>query len=442
MAALAGSSGEAPVLIAGRSVGICRALGSTASGRSPGRSPGQLARAVGPDADVVVLEPQPDPVAQARAPRRGPAGSWSRPARSRTAYSSRDDAVVARPRCSSVRRSVSVLVRPSRIATVRWTCSDTSGVVGHDDDRRAELAVDAPQEPEDLASTVTLSSSPVGSSARSDVRVRWPAPRRSPTRCCSPPDSRSGRWSPRSAEADDVEQLAARGARAPPCARRGSSAARRSRPPTGTAAGCGPSAARRSRPPGAGNRSAPRRPMRPRSWPATTARPADGTSRPPRMFSSVRLAAARGADDRDHLARLDEQVQALERDDLEVGDLVDPDEVRRTRSARRRRSAGGGGSASGGSWTRTAGRRSRAGRGGHSNPRRMALAGIARRWRNAPSPIPRAAMAATKSPMAMSWSGPRLTGMSSDDPTSVSSPSPGCTTPNRRSRTRGRRRTR
>ena len=40
-----------------------------------------------------------------------------------------------------------------------------------------------------------------------------------------------------------------------------------------------------------------------------------------------RLAGARGADDGDHLARIDEQVKALERDDLEIGDLVDLDEV-------------------------------------------------------------------------------------------------------------------
>ena len=40
-----------------------------------------------------------------------------------------------------------------------------------------------------------------------------------------------------------------------------------------------------------------------------------------------RLAAARGADDRHHLAPLDEQVETLEGDHLEVGDLEDPDEV-------------------------------------------------------------------------------------------------------------------
>src|SRR5215218_5396097 len=52
-------------------------------------------------------------------------GSCSRPARSSTAYSSA--MTRSSPSCDcSVRRSVSVLVRPSRIATVRWTCSDTN----------------------------------------------------------------------------------------------------------------------------------------------------------------------------------------------------------------------------------------------------------------------------------------------------------------------------
>ena len=40
-----------------------------------------------------------------------------------------------------------------------------------------------------------------------------------------------------------------------------------------------------------------------------------------------RLAAPGRADDRDQLAGLDAQVEALERDDLEVGDLVDLDQV-------------------------------------------------------------------------------------------------------------------
>ena len=61
--------------------------------------------------------------------------------------------------------------------------------------------------------------------------------------------------------------------------------------------------------------------------PATTARPADGTSSPPRMFSERALAGPGRADERDELARLDEQVETLERDDLEVGDLVDLDQV-------------------------------------------------------------------------------------------------------------------
>src|SRR5581483_5640838 len=40
-----------------------------------------------------------------------------------------------------------------------------------------------------------------------------------------------------------------------------------------------------------------------------------------------RLPAPGGADERDQLARVDDEVEALERDDLEVGDLVDLDDV-------------------------------------------------------------------------------------------------------------------
>src|SRR4029079_5135727 len=39
-----------------------------------------------------------------------------------------------------------------------------------------------------------------------------------------------------------------------------------------------------------------------------------------------RLAAAGGPDDRDHLADAHDEIEALQRNDLEVRDLVDPDE--------------------------------------------------------------------------------------------------------------------
>ena len=64
-----------------------------------------------------------------------------------------------------------------------------------------------------------------------------------------------------------------------------------------------------------------------RSCPATRARPAVGASSPPRMFSSVDLPLPDAPTIAISSPRLDEQVETLERDDLEVGDLVDLDQV-------------------------------------------------------------------------------------------------------------------
>ena len=76
-----------------------------------------------------------------------------------------DDVVLAGCRSAAIRRSVSVEVRPSRIATVRWTCSDTSGswvtitivVPSSSLTRRSSPKISC---------EVVVSSSPVGSSAK------------------------------------------------------------------------------------------------------------------------------------------------------------------------------------------------------------------------------------------------------------------------------------
>ena len=95
-----------------------------------------------------------------------------------------------------MRRTVSVAVRPSRIRTVRGTCSETTAswvtttivvpVSAFTRRRSAKISAD-----------VAVSSSPVGSSARMTAGAFARATAIA-TRCCSPPDSRSGRWSSRS----------------------------------------------------------------------------------------------------------------------------------------------------------------------------------------------------------------------------------------------------
>ena len=60
--------------------------------------------------------------------------------------------------------------------------------------------------------------------------------------------------------------------------------------------------------------------------PATVARPADGTSMPPRMASSVDLPLPEAPTIAIISPAVDEQVEALEGDHLEVGELEDPDE--------------------------------------------------------------------------------------------------------------------
>ncbi len=95
------------------------------------------------------------------------------------------------------RRRTSLLTRPSRIATVRLTWSLTSG-------SWVTTTIVTPssrftsRSRSKISWAVAVSSSPVGSSARSTAG--WFASATAiATRCCSPPDSRSGRWSARSA---------------------------------------------------------------------------------------------------------------------------------------------------------------------------------------------------------------------------------------------------
>ena len=116
-------------------------------------------------------------------------GSWSRPARSRTAYST---ACPNSPEPSAEScLSVSVAVRPSLIAIVLLTIEDTAGswVTTSTVTPSSELAVcSAPK----TDAAVALSSSPVGSSA-SSTDGEFDSATAIETRCCSPPDIWSGR---------------------------------------------------------------------------------------------------------------------------------------------------------------------------------------------------------------------------------------------------------
>ena len=156
-------------------------------------------------------------------------GSWSRPARSRTAYSSRDHAVVAlvasapsgaASRCSSGRRG-----SPPSAAT----CSDTNASWVTMTIVVPSSLVDPPQQAEHLLGrlAVELAGGLVG---EDDASGRWRARRRSRPAAARRRYRRSGRCVARSARPTSVEQLE-RALRGAPSARRGSSAARRSRPP-------------------------------------------------------------------------------------------------------------------------------------------------------------------------------------------------------------------
>ena len=249
-------------------------------------------------------------------------GSWSRPARSRTANSS----LIARwspSSPSSVRRSVSVLVRPSRIATVRWTCSETTG-------SWVTMTIVVP------SSSLTRRRSAKTSVRRAAVELAG--------RLVGEEDLRG--VGERDGDRDAL-LLAARQALGPVIEPIGQAdeAEQLRRPLAATAA-----AVEDHRQLDVLDRAQVRQqvaggllPDEPDD-PAPVARPlaaADlaelvaGDDRPAGRrdlepaedVHQRRLAAARRADDRDHLALVDEQVEALEGDDLEVGDLEDLDEV-------------------------------------------------------------------------------------------------------------------
>ena len=198
----------------------------------------------------------------------------------------------------SVRRKVSVLVRPSRIATVRWTCSDTraSWVTMTIVVPSSALPRGAARRPPPT-SAVELAGRLVGEERRAG---RWRAATAMATRCCSPPDRRSGRWFARSPRPTSSSSSRARGPPLLPSVedhrqldvldRRQvrQQVARRS-------------AARRTRRPAAGSGSARARPAR--QVVAGDDRPAGRRHVQPAEDVEERgLAAARRADDRDHLA--------------------------------------------------------------------------------------------------------------------------------------------
>ena len=213
-------------------------------------------------------------------------GSCSRPARSRTANSSAIDLVVA---LVGERGAAQGLGRGPAVADGDRALDllATQRVVGDDDDRRAELAVDAPQQ-------------------RRRSR-RW-------CRCRARRSARRPGALGRVGQRDrDRHALLLAAARAGPADDR---PAPPGRPVPAARAPCAGAAARRTvedhrqldvlarrevgqqvargllpdeADPRAGRCVRSRRPMAVRSWPATMARPADGTSRPPRMFSSVDL---------------------------------------------------------------------------------------------------------------------------------------------------------
>ena len=225
-------------------------------------------------------------------------GSCTRPARSITANSSAPCSVpssrcraCAAPRCSCGRRGWRRCAHlPAHL-----------GVVGDDHDGGAELTVDRAQGGEHLRA-VSLSSSPVGSSASS---TRGPVGERDRDRhaLLLAAGHLVGPAVGAVRHPEELEQLG-RPVVALPAGHPGdaSSGGRRSAVASGRAPGCGRSAAGRTRPRGAGSAPARARDMSIRSCPATRARPAVGDVDAGQHRQQRRLARAGGADDRDHLA--------------------------------------------------------------------------------------------------------------------------------------------
>ena len=107
-------------------------------------------------------------------------------------------------------RPASSTTTPSRMCTTRRaasasfsSCVTTTSVVPSSFRRRNRSMISAP---------VRASSSPVGSSARSSAG-RFASARAMATRCCSPPESCAGRWSPRSSSPTYASSSTARARR-------------------------------------------------------------------------------------------------------------------------------------------------------------------------------------------------------------------------------------
>ena len=269
------------------------------------------------------------PVAQLQRVARTSRGSCTRPARSSTAYSSAISsscAVLADPRAA---QHLAEAVRPSRIATVRPTCAATAGSWVTTTTVTPSSRVDGPQRGEHLAprSPVQLAGRLVGEQHLRLVgeRDRDRAPAAARRRTSAPAGGRRSTPTPTTSSSSSA-RCRARPRRVPAGDRHRQRDVLRAR--SGTAAGCAPVCCHTKptvSPPVAQPRSAAT--WSSRSWPATRARPAVGTSSPDRMLQQRRLARAGRADDRDQLAAVDQQVEPLQRDHLDALGLVDPHQV-------------------------------------------------------------------------------------------------------------------
>ena len=173
---------------------------------------------------------------------------------------------------------------------------------------------------------VVVSSSPVGSSAKSTAGS-FASATAIATRCCSPPDRRSGRCSARSASPTRSSSSVARR-----CRLAATDAVQQHRQLDVLARGqIRQQVARRLLPDEADHATSVRVPLAPAHLAQDMAVDHGPTGR--RHVEAAEdvhqraLAAARRADERDELTALDDQVETLEGDHLEVGDLVDLDQV-------------------------------------------------------------------------------------------------------------------
>ena len=258
-------------------------------------------------------------------------GSCRRPARSRTAYSTA--CCATSPSSPAIAcRWISVLVRPSLMATVRRTTEDTAGscVTISTVTPSSEFArCRAPN----TSAAVAVSSSPVGSSARSTFGSLTSATAMA-ARCCSPPDSWSGRRCRQSPRPSRSSSSAARFRRRPALglARAGQAAVGephrqfhvllRGQVGQQVARGLLPDEAHRPAPVGQPLPLAQRGQVLARH----PDRARGGRVQPGQDVHQGGLAAARRAHQRDDLALVHQQVEPLQGLDLDPGRDVDPDQ--------------------------------------------------------------------------------------------------------------------